>query len=399
MDPIKNPYQPGAGCRPPELVGRDSVIDQARILLGRVAAKRAEKSILLTGLRGVGKTVLLVEMQSLAEKNGYLCGAFEAHEGKRLTALLVPVIRKILIRLSTRNAVTEKIKSALAALAGFVESFKVAVDDVTFGLNIRPSKGIADSGDIEQDLPELFRSLGEAAEDAGSPVALFIDELQYFDGKELSSLIMSIHKIQQLQLPIVLFGAGLPILPSLAGESKSYAERLFSFPDIGPLTEKDSEKAIREPARSSGVVYDNDAIREIFRCTKGYPYFIQEWGYQCWNRASTNTITADVVLEATAEALDRLDNNFFRVRFDRCTHGEKDYLHTIAKLGEGPQSTGDIAKAKNVKIQTFGPVRSRLIKKGMIYSPYHGDVDFTVPLFGDFMLRTMAKQPPTKKKP
>jgi hypothetical protein len=375
------------------------VIEQAKVLLGRVAAKRAEKSILLTGLRGVGKTVLLIEMQSLAEKSGYLCGAFEAHEGKRLTAMLGPAIRKILIRLSTKKTITDKFKTACSAFAGFVESFKIAVDDTTFGLNIRPSKGVADSGDIEQDLPELFRSLGEASEDAGTPVALFIDELQYFDEKELSSLIMSMHKVQQLQLPVVLFGAGLPILPSLAGESKSYAERLFSFPDIGPLTEKDSERAIRDPARMSGVVFDNAAIGEIYGCTKGYPYFIQEWGYQCWNRAAASPITVDVVREATAEALERLDNNFFRVRFDRCTNGEKDYLHTIAKLGEGPQSTGDIAKAKNVKIQTFGPVRSRLIKKGMIYSPYHGDVDFTVPLFGDFMLRTMAKQPPKKKKP
>jgi hypothetical protein len=202
---------------------------------------------------------------------------------------------------------------------------------------------------------------------------------------------MGMHKMQQRQLPMVLLGAGLPILPGLAGESKSYAERLFSFPDIGALSEPDAIKALRDPTKAVGVDFERLALQEIFRLTQGYPYFLQEWGYQAWNRAAASPITLPMVQEATPTVIQRLDANFFRVRFDRLTPGEKRFLRAMAGLGPGAQRSGDIAEALGVTVNGLGPVRSKLIKKGMIYSPAHGDMAFTVPLFDEFMLRAMPE--------
>jgi hypothetical protein len=220
---------------------------------------------------------------------------------------------------------------------------------------------------------------------------LLIDELQYFSQKELSALIMAMHKIQQRQLPMVLLGAGLPILPGLAGESKSYAERLFSFPDMGALSEADAIKALRDPTKAVGVDFEAAALQEIFRLTQGYPYFLQEWGYQSWNRAAGSPISLRVVQEATPTVIQRLDANFFRVRFDRLTPGEKRFLRAMAGLGPSAPRSGDIAEALGVPANGLSPVRSKLIKKGMIYSPAHGDMAFTVPLFDEFMLRAVPK--------
>jgi hypothetical protein len=248
---------------------------------------------------------------------------------------------------------------------------------------------VADSGDLESDLPNLFLAVAEAAEERQIPVALLIDELQYFNPKELSALIMAMHKMQQRQLPMILLGAGLPILPALAGESKSYAERLFSFPDIGALSEPDAIKALQDPTKAVGVDFEEAALKEIFRLTQGYPYFLQEWGYQSWNRAAAPPITLQVVQDATATVIQRLDQNFFRVRFDRLTPGEKRFLRAMAGLGSGAQRSSDIAEALGVKPGRISPDRAKLIKKGMIYSPAHGDMAFTVPLFDEFMLRAM----------
>jgi hypothetical protein len=248
MDPIKNPFSPGAGSPPPELVGRDPVLDQARILLGRVKNKRSEKSMLLSGLRGVGKTVLLNEIERIAKTDGYRTIAIEAYENKPLGALLAPHLRTLLFDLDRIAGVGRKVKRGLAVLRGFIGSLKITVQDITLGFDIEPEKGTADSGDLEIDLPNLFVAIAEAAEDRKSAVAILIDEVQYFNKKELGSLIMAMHKVQQRQLPLLLLGAGLPILPGLAGESKSYAERLFSFPDIGALSPKDAAKAVQDPA-------------------------------------------------------------------------------------------------------------------------------------------------------
>ena len=392
MDPIKNPFAPGAGSPPPELVGRDPILDQARILLGRVKHRKSE-SMLLTGLRGVGKTVLLNEIERLARQDDYRTIQIEAHEDKPLGPLIAPYLRTVFFDLNRMAGAGDKVKRGLAVLRSFIGALSVKIDDVSYGLDIDPEKGSADSGDLEIDLPALFVAVGEAAEERKTAVAVLIDEIQYFNQTELGALIMAMHKVQQRQLPLVLLGAGLPILPGLAGESKSYAERLFSFPDVGALSGPDAAKALRDPALDAGVVFEEPALDEVFRLTKGYPYFLQEWGYQAWNLAPASPITLQIVQEATARVIPRLDANFFRVRFDRLTPSEKNFLRAIAHLGPGPQRTGDIADALNVKIGSLGPVRAKLIRKGMIYSPAHGDIAFTVPLFDEFMIRAIPRFP------
>lgn len=389
MDPIKNPFSPGAGSPPPELVGRDPILEQARILLGRVQQKKPEKSMLLTGLRGVGKTVLLNEIKRMAEAAGYHTISIEVHEGKALGPLIAPYLRSLLYDLDRIAGAGDKVKRGLAVLRSFIGALKLTVGDVSIGLDIDPEKGSADSGDLEIDLPNLFVAIGEAAADRNRAVAIFIDEIQYFSHKELGALIMAMHKMQQRQLPLVLLGAGLPILPGMAGESKSYAERLFSFPIIGALSQENTAKALQEPAQAAGVAFEETALDEVFRLTKGYPYFLQEWGYVAWNLATTSPISLQVVRDAKSTVIPRLDENFFRVRYDRLTPSEKNFLRAIAELGPGAHRTGDIAEMLKVKVTSLGPVRAKLINKGMIYSPAHGDMDFTVPLFDDFMIRAI----------
>jgi len=389
MDPIKNPFSPGAGSPPPELVGRDPILEQARILLGRTKAKRPEKSMLLTGLRGVGKTVLLNEIERLARADQYHTVLIEALEDKPLGPLIAPYLRTLLFDLDRMAGAGDKAKRGLRVLRSFIGALKVSVGEFTFGLDIDPQEGTADSGDLEIDLSSLFVAVAEAAEERKSAVAILIDELQYFSPKELGALIMAMHRIQQLQLPLVLLGAGLPILPGLAGQAKSYAERLFAFPDVGALSEEDAVRALRDPALAAGVVFQGDALYDIVRVTNGYPYFLQEWGYQAWNLAAASPITLQVVEAATPTVIRRLDQNFFRVRFDRLTPSEKNFLRAMARFGPGAHRTGEIAEALGQKITSLGPIRAKLIRKGMIYSPAHGDLAFTVPLFDEFMVRAM----------
>ena len=394
MDKIRNPFSPGAGSPPPELAGRDGILEQARVLLGRVLAKRPEKSLLLTGLRGVGKTVLLNEIERMAQNAGYRTILVEAHEGKSLAVLLAPHLRRLLFDLDRIAGAGDKVRRGMAVLKSFVGAIRVTVGDIDIGLDIEPEPGAADSGDLEVDLPSLFMAVGEAAQERGVAVAILIDEIQYFSSSELSALIMAMHKMQQRQLPLVLIAAGLPILPGLMGESKSYAERLFSFPDIGPLPELDAIKALQDPVREAGEAFEPAALDEIFRLTRGYPYFLQEWGYQAWNHATASPISLKVVQETSDLVSRRLDENFFRVRFDRLTPREKKYLRAMAELGPGPHRTGDVADKLGVKINTLGPVRAHLIKKGMVYSPSHGDMAFTVPLFDEFMRRAIPRFEP-----
>lgn len=391
MDPIKNPFSPGAGSPPPELVGRDPLLELARILLGRVKLKRAEKSLLLTGLRGVGKTVLLNEIERMAKATDYRTVVIEAYENKPLGPLIAPYLRNLLYELDRIAGVGDKVKRGFRVLRSFLGKLKMSYEDVTVGLDVEPESGSADSGDLEIDLPNLFIAVGEAAQERNTALAIFIDEVQYFSQKELGALIMAMHKVQQQQLPVVLLGAGLPILPGLAGESKSYAERLFNFPNVGALSKDDATKALREPAQAAGVKFDEDALKEVYRLTHGYPYFLQEWGYQSWNTAAQSPITLDDVKKATVTVIPRLDLNFFRVRFDRLTPSEKNFLRAMAKLGPGAHRTGDIADTLKVKVTSLGPLRAKLIKKGMIYSPAHGDMAFTVPLFEEFMIRAIPE--------
>ncbi|MGH7144496.1 MAG: AAA family ATPase [Planctomycetota bacterium] len=391
MDPVKNPFSPGAGAPPPELVGRGPILEQARILLGRIMIGRPEKSLLFNGLRGVGKTVLLNEIERKARLMGYQAVSLEAHEAKPLGQLLAPHLRSLLFQLDRTAGAGDKVRRGLRVLRSFLGVVHLHYQD--FGLDIEPEVGAADSGDLEADLPSLFLAVGEAAQERKTAVALLIDEIQYFSAKELGALIMAMHKMQQRQLPVLLLGAGLPILPGLAGESKSYAERLFAFPEIGPLTEEDSEKALWEPAHTAGVEFDHEALVAIYRLTRGYPYFLQEWGYWAWNLAQSTIITLETVQEATTRVIPHLDKNFFRVRFDRLTHNERIFLRAMAEFGPGPCRTGEIAAALHQKITSLGPVRSRLIQKGMVYSPAHGDIAFTAPLFNEFLIRAI---PPGK---
>ena len=389
MDQIQNPFSPGAGAPPPELVGRDNVLEHARILLGRVKQRRTEKSILLTGLRGVGKTVLLNEMERIAQENGYHTILVEAHEQKPLGALLAPPLRQLLYKLDRLAGEGHTARQALAVLKGFWGTIKVKMEGVELGLDVNAETGTADSGDIEIDLPNLFTVVAETAGERGTCLAVMIDEIQYLDKKELGALIMSMHKMQQRQLPLVLMGAGLPILPGLAGESKSYAERLFHFPDIGPLSESDASKALQRPVKPYEIAFTGSALREICRLTQGYPYFLQEWGYQTWNLAEVSPISLTVVHKASDTVTKRLDENFFRVRFDRLTLGEKRFLRAMAELGPGAQRSSELAETLSVTIQRIGPTRAKLIHKGMIYSPAHGYLAFTVPLFDAFMQRAV----------
>ena len=389
MDPLTNPFAPGAGTPPPELAGRAPLLEQARITLSRVKARRPERSFLLVGLRGVGKTVLLNKVRTLAEELEFRAVMIEAHEGKPLGELLLPALRQLLIGLDRMAQISQKAKRGLRVLRSFFNGLKVKYHEVEIGIDIEPELGSADSGNLEADLAQVFVALGEAALERGTAIALIVDEMQYLNEEELSALIMAMHQISQRQLPVVLVGAGLPQLVALAGRSKSYAERLFQFPEVGALVPADAADAIQEPVQEQGVQFTQEALTEIYRQTRGYPYFLQEWGYQAWNLAQASPIELITVQAATRDSIKRLDANFFRVRFDRLTPREKQYLRALADMGDAAQRSGDIAERLGVRVQSIAPVRNGLIKKGMIYSPAHGDTAFTVPLFSEFMKRIM----------
>lgn len=390
MDPIKNPFSPGAGTPPPELAGRQNILDKSKIVLSRLKAGRSEKSFLLVGLRGVGKTVLLNEIHNYAQNEQFKSVLIEAHEGKSLAALLIPPLRQILFSLDAMENLNQKVKRSLRVFKSFMNSVKIKINEIEIGLDIDPELGAGDSGDLESDLPVLLEAIAEAAQSRGTTISIIIDEIQYLSEKEFSAIIMAIHRISQKQLPLVLIGAGLPQLVGLAGRSKSYAERLFDYPPVGPLNREDAMLALQEPVKEQGANFTQEALDEIILKTEGYPFFLQEWGYQSWNLAKTNKIDLETVKQATEAAIKNLDKSFFRVRFDRLTPSEKRYLFALAEFGSGPHRSGDIAEKLKVKSQTVAPTRASLIKKGMIHSPSYGDMEFTVPLFDDFMRREMS---------
>src|SRR5262249_7013657 len=350
---------------------------------------RPAQSLILVGLRGVGKTVLLNKLGETADTLGFKSATVEAHEGKTLAELLVPSLRTILFGLSTIENAKDKARRGLKALKGFLNGLKVTIGDLDVGLSIDPEKGLADSGDIQADLPDLITSIAEAAKDGKTPVALLVDELQYLSPEEFSALIMSIHRINQRGLPLVLIGAGLPQIHGLAGNSKSYAERLFRFPEIGALDRLAAIAAIANPAKAEGVTFAGAAIERILKLTERYPYFLQQWAYEAWNASASPNISVETVDVATKMAIEELDRSFFKVRFDRCTPSEKKYMRALAEFGHGKHRSGDVADKLGVKVTSVAPTRSALIKKGMIYSPSHGDTTFTVPLFDQYMRRVM----------
>jgi hypothetical protein len=397
MDPTTNPFAPGAGTRPPELAGREQIITDATVALKRARAGRSAKSQMLLGLRGVGKTVLLNRIAETAEEEGYLTISLEAPESRRLAAMLVPPIRTVLYRLSGAARARAIANRGLGVLRGFASVFKVKYGEVEVG--IESERGTADSGDLESDLPELLRTVAQAAKAADKAVAIFIDEVQYLSEEDLSALIVSVHKIGQQGLPFLVFGAGLPQLAALAGEAKSYAERLFDYPSVGPLDTVAAKRAIREPIREEDADIRTDALNLIVERTEGYPYFLQEWGSQAWNVAPRSPISRTDVEAATERAVAALDSGFFRVRLDRLTPREKDYLRGMAQLGAGPHRSGEIAETLGIAVTVAGPLRNGLIRKGMIYSPSHGETAFTVPMFDVFMRRTIPDwEPPSPQR-
>jgi hypothetical protein len=389
MDPVANPFAPGAGTPPPELAGRDDLRETVRIALERVRRGLPTKSIIMVGLRGVGKTVLLDRLRDDAEVSGLQTLRVEAPESRSLPAILAPQLRLALIRLSRNAQAKELATRALRGLAGFARALKIKYQDIEVGLDLDPEPGLADNGDLEHDLQALLEAVGAAARKAGTALVLFVDELQYVPEEQLAALITALHRCAQGKLPVVLVGAGLPQLRGQMGRAKSYAERLFDFPEIGPLADESAMAAIEKPAREQGVAIDADALDLIVRQTRGYPYFLQEWGKHAWDVADASPITrADVELGSIA-AVAALDESFFRVRFDRLTPAEKRYLRAMAELGSGPHRSGDIAEILRKKVTSLGPTRNQLISKGMVWSPSHGDTAFTVPLFDEFMHRIM----------
>lgn len=389
MDPVTNPFAPGAGTPPPELAGRDELRETVRVALARVRRGLPTKSILMVGLRGVGKTVLLDRMREDAESSGLQTVRIEAPENRSLPALLAPQLRMALLRLS-RNARAKNLATrALRGLAGFAKALKVKYQDIEVGVDFDPEPGLADNGDLEHDLQALLEVVGETAQKAGTALVLFIDELQYVEEEQLAALITALHRTAQRRLPVVLVGAGLPQLPGQMGRAKSYAERLFDFPQIGPLPDEAAKIAIAKPANEQGVKVNKDALQSIVQQTHGYPYFLQEWGKHAWDAAAASPIARADVERASKAAIAALDESFFRVRFDRLTPLEKRYLRAMAELGPGPHRSGDIAEMLGRKVTALGPTRNQLIAKGMIWSPSHGDTAFTVPLFDEFMRRIM----------
>ncbi|WP_129135436.1 ATP-binding protein [Luteimonas sp. YGD11-2] len=389
MDPISNPYTPGAGTQPPELAGRDELLEAVRIASERVRAGRHAKSVLMIGLRGVGKTVLLDRMRRNAEAAGMETVRVEAPEGRSLPAMLAPQLRQALLRLSRKEQAKELALRGLRALAGFAKALKVKFADIEVGIDLEPEPGLADNGDLEHDLQALLEAAGAAAGAAGSALVLFVDELQYVPEEQLASLITALHRCAQQQVPVMLVGAGLPQLPGQMGRAKSYAERLFDFPFVGPLDDDAARAALEVPAAELGVRYEPEATARVLAATEGYPYFLQEWGKHAWDVAEAPPIDSQDVEIASREATAALDESFFRVRFDRLTPAEKRYLRAMAELGPGPHRSGDIAAVLGRKVTALGPTRNQLIAKGMVWSPSHGDTAFTVPMFDSFMRRIM----------
>jgi len=380
MDRQNNPYAPGAGLQPPELAGRDKLLDEAAIDMDRVKNSRPTKGTLLLGLRGVGKTVLLNRLHALAESKGFRTVKLEAPEGGMLPQLLAPELRQVLYSLDLKIAAGRKVHRAASVLRNFVAAFKVKVGDIEFGME--PARGVGDSGNLEQDLPDLLVAVCQAAKERNVVLGMFLDEVQYLSSEELASLIVACHEVAQRNLPMYFVGAGLPQIAALAGNAKSYAERLFNYPEVGQLEPAAARLALVRPAKSEGVVFRDDAIEEILRVTERYPYFLQEWGFHVWNSARGSPIRRIDVLH---------DANFFRVRFERLTPLQQKYLRAMAELGGGPYQTGEIASTLGVEPAAVATVRQQLINKGMVWSQRHGETAFTVPLFDEFMKRQMPK--------
>jgi hypothetical protein len=385
VDPVRNPYSPGAGTRPPALVGRDHEIDAMDVVLQRLRLGRDGRSQLLTGLRGVGKTVMLNEFEQLAGGRGYFHEHIEVTEEGDLAARLAAAFRRVLLSMEARRRIGERIRRAL----GVLKAFSIRLPGGSeLSIDVDAVYGPADSGDLAADLAGLFVEIGEVARDHDTGVLITIDELHYVNLQTLEALVMGLHRASQLRLPITIAGAGLPSLATLTGEAKSYAERMFIFPVIGSLPDEEAREALVVPAADEGVQWQDTALDAVLRETQGYPYFLQEFGKQAWDTAAgPAVITAGDVARCIPVATAELDDGFFRVRTGRTSDPERAYLRAMAELGPGPVRSGEVAALLNRKTTALGPTREGLIRKALCYSPRWGEIDFTVPLFGAFMRR------------
>lgn len=385
MEKASNPFEPGAGTRPPNLVGREREIEDALASIARGKANRPIRGQIFYGIRGVGKTVLLRHIGRLATETGCVVAHLETPEGKSFPKLLVPELRKTVLELSLAAKAKAKLTRAVGALQAFASIFKIKVGDV--GVEVGTPKGLADSGDLEADLGDLLVSVGELASAAERGVVIALDEMQYLAIDDLSAVVSAVHRCNQEGLPIGFFGAGLPNLLAKAGDAKSYSERLFQFVEVGPLSNEDAGRAIQMPIEAAGAKIAKNALAFIVKQTRGYPYFLQEWGFGAWNAASKSPISLSEVEAANNGIIDRLDRSFFKVRYDRLTGTEKLYLRAMAELGPGPHASGDVANMLGRDVKALGSIRRRVIEKGMAYDTEYGVVAFTVPLFDDFMKR------------
>lgn len=385
MDPYRNPFAPGAGSRPPELAGRDAILEAANISCGRALKGRNARSMLLLGLRGTGKTVLLNEIGRNAERDGLLVSRVESPEGESLARLLYPEMRKVMRSLSGVDAARQLAIRGLKGLRNFAAIFRIEIAGVE--VSVEPEPGLADTGDLQYDLPELFILIGRAAQAAQRGWVLLIDEVQYLSESDLAALIVAMHRISQEGLPVILIGAGLPQIARLAGEAKSYAERLFLYPPVGALDPASAIQAIEKPIIEEDAQITPEALNLIAERTKGYPFFLQEWAFVVWNNAEGPTITLADADHSYAETLALLDEGFFKVWLDRLTKAEVHFVKAMAGLGDGPYAMAEIAQAMVRTQKSLGPARSSIISKGMVYSTDHGYLDFSVPLFAEFMRR------------
>jgi hypothetical protein len=394
VDPVRNPYAPGAGQRPPELAGRDRQLSQFEVTLERVAAGRPERSMVLSGLRGVGKTVLLNALRGLAVQRAWGTGKLEARPDRSIRLPLAQAVHAAVREVAHRHRDPDRVD----AVAGVLKSFalRTRVEDhkgarpalLTMG-DVPAARGRADSGDLELDLVELFTDVAELARDLGVGVALFVDEMQDIATAELAALCGACHEISQQGAPLLVVGAGLPHLPVALAASKSYAERLFRYVVVDRLPREMSDRALLVPAGSEGVEYDPAALDELYALTDGYPYFVQAYGKVTWDLAVASPIQVSDVREAAPEAEGELAVGFFGARYDRATPAERDYMRAIADLAvrhdDGAVTTAEIAQSLGRKPQSLSPARDGLIKKGLVYSAERGAVAFTVPHFGRFL--------------
>lgn len=385
MDPVRNPYSPGAGTRPPALVGRDGEIEAMDVAVQRLLRGRDGRSQMLTGLRGVGKTVMLNEFEEVAGARGFFHEHVEVGEDGELAARLAAAFRRILLAMDARKRIGARVRRAL----GVLKAFSIRLPNgPELTIDVDAVVGPADSGDLATDLAGLFVELGEVARDHDTGVLITVDELHYVAASILEALVMGLHRANQQRLPITIAGAGLPSLATLTGEAKSYAERMFTFPIIGSLADDQAREAITVPAADEQVTWDEAALDRVLAATHGYPYFLQEFGKQAWDAADgPHLITEDDVVRSIPVATAELDDGFFRVRTGRTSDPERAYLRAMAELGPGPVRSGDVATLLGKRTSALGPTRDRLLKKALCYSPRYGEIDFTVPLFDSFMRR------------